>query len=138
MNEVKFGRILETGMALIMSFTLNSAAMYLLGAPMEFKNILIGWGGAFAVAVAINYLFPIMNWVIPITKNIKSKTVEYIVRVGIFAFIQVLFNSVWCLFNLGIIAQWPNVFLILLVAATLVIYIALPIMSKIAGALAKE
>ncbi|MEA5025783.1 hypothetical protein SDC9_52560 [bioreactor metagenome] len=136
MNEVKFGRILETGMAIVMSFTLNSTAMYLLGAPMGLKNILIGWAGAFAVAVAINYLFPVMNWVIPITKNIKNKTVEYIIRVGLFAFIMVLFNSVWCLVDLGLIAQWPNVFLPLLTAGTVAIYIALPIMVRIASALA--
>ena len=34
MNEKKFGRILETGMGFIMSWVLNTSAMYLLGAPM--------------------------------------------------------------------------------------------------------
>ena len=31
MNEKKFGRILETGMGFIMSWVLNTSAMYLLG-----------------------------------------------------------------------------------------------------------
>jgi putative flippase GtrA len=138
MNERKFNRVLETGMAIVMSFTLNSTAMYLLGAPMALINILIGWAGAFAVAVAINYLFPVMNWIVPITKNIKNKTVEYIVRILIFAFIMILFNSVWCLVDLGLIAQWPNVFLPLWGAGTVAIFIALPIVVRIAGAMAKE
>ena len=34
MNEKKFGRILETGMGFIMSWVLNTSALYLLGAPM--------------------------------------------------------------------------------------------------------
>lgn len=138
MNEVKFGRILETGMGLVMSCVLNSTAMYLFGAPMTFKNIMFGWAGAFAIAVAINYFCPVMNWVIPITKNIKNKTVEYIIRILIFSFIEILFNSVWCLVNVGLIAQWPNVFLPLLGVGTAAIFIALPIVVRIAGALAKE
>lgn len=138
MNEAKFGRILETGMAVVMSFTLNSTAMYLLGAPMTFKNIMFGWAGAFAIAVAINYYCPVMNWVIPITKNIKNKTVEYIIRILMFSFMEILFNSVWCMVNSGFIAQWPNVFLPLLGIGTVAIFIALPIVVRIAGALAKE
>ena len=42
MNEVKFGRILETGMGAIMSGTLNLTAMKLLGAPLALKSVLFG------------------------------------------------------------------------------------------------
>ena len=138
MNEVKFGRILETGMGLVMSFTLNSTAMILLGAPMIFKNIMFGWAGAFAIAVAISYYCPVMNWVIPITKNIKNKTIEYIVRILIFSFIEIVFNSVWCMVSANVIQFWPSKFPILLGVGTVVIFISLPIMVRIAGALAKE
>ena len=87
MNEVKFGRILETGMGAIMSGTLNLTAMKLLGAPLALKSVLFGWAGSFAIAVAINYFFPVMNWCIAITKNIQNKVAEYVIRIAIFSFI---------------------------------------------------
>lgn len=138
MNEKKFGRILETGMGFIMSWVLNTSAMYLLGAPMTFAVVFPAWTGAFAVAVAINYFCPVMDWVIPITKGIKNKTVEYIVRVAIFSFIEILFNSVWCMYMTGNIAFWPSKFPILLALGTAAIFISLPIMIRVAGACAKE
>lgn len=52
------------------------------------------WVGAFAIAVAINYFAPVMDWVASWTKRIKNKTLEYVVRVLIFSFIEILFNSV--------------------------------------------
>jgi hypothetical protein len=79
-----------------------------------------------------------MNWVIPITKNIENKTVEYIVRVLIFSFIEILFNSAWCMINSNVIQFWPSKFPILLGVGTAAIFISLPIMVRIAGALAKE
>ena len=42
-----FGRTLETGMGIVMSFVLNSSAMFLLGAPLTPFTILQGWVGAF-------------------------------------------------------------------------------------------
>lgn len=138
MNEVKFGRILETGMGAIMSCALNLTAMKLLGAPLTLKTILFGWAGAFAIAVAINYFFPVMSWCIAITKNIQNKVAEYVVRIAIFAFIEILFNSVWCLINSGFISEWPKIFLPLLVVGTIAIFIALPIMTRIAKILARE
>ena len=57
------------------------------------------WVGAFAIAVAINYFAPVMDWVASWTKRIKNKTLEYVVRVLIFSFIEILFNSVWCMYN---------------------------------------
>lgn len=138
MNEVKFGRILETGMGAIMSFVLNGSAMYLLGAPLNVQSVLFGWAGAFAIAVAINYFFPVMNWCIAITKNIQNKWAEYIIRVAIFSFIEILFNSVWCMINSGVIQFWPQKFPILLSIGTISIFVALPIMTRIAAAAAKE
>lgn len=138
MNEVKFGRILETGMGFINSWVLNTTAMYLLGAPMKIGVILPAWTGAFAVAVAINYFCPVMDWVIPLTKGIGNKTLEYIVRILIFSFIEVVFNSAWCMYLTSNIVYWPALFLKLLVLGTVTIFIALPIMTKIAAALAKE
>ena len=93
MDERKFGRILETGMGLIMSGVLNFSAMKILGAPVTFMSVMIGWVGAFAAAVAINYFFPVMDWCIGWTKGITNKTAEYIVRVFIFAFIEILFKT---------------------------------------------
>ena len=127
MNEVKFGRILETGMGAIMSGTLNLTAMKLLGAPLALKS-----------AVAINYFFPVMNWCIAITKNIQNKVAEYVIRIAIFSFIEILFNSVWCLINSGFISEWPRIFLPLLVVGTIAIFIALPIMTRVAKILASE
>lgn len=101
MNEKKFGRILETGMGFIMSWVLNTSAMYLLGAPMTPATVFPAWVGAFAIAVAINYFAPVMDWVASWTKRIKNKTLEYVVRVLIFSFIEILFNSVWCMYNSG-------------------------------------
>ena len=60
MNEKKFGRILETGMGFIMSWVLNTSAMYLLGAPMTPAMVFPAWVGAFAIAVAINYFAPVI------------------------------------------------------------------------------
>ena len=138
MNEVKFGRILETGMGAIMSLVLSFSAQVLLGAPITIRGVLFGWAGAFAIAVAINYLFPVMNWCIVITKNIKNKWAEYIIRVAIFSLIEILFNSVWCMVNYNVIEFWPQKFLPLLCLGTAAIFIALPIMSRIAAILAKE
>ena len=45
MNEKKFGRILETGMGFIMSWVLNTSAMYLLGAPMTPATVFPAWVG---------------------------------------------------------------------------------------------
>lgn len=42
MDERKFGRILETGMGLIMSGVLNFSAMKILGAPVTFMSVMIG------------------------------------------------------------------------------------------------
>lgn len=42
MNQVKFNRLLETSMGLVMSGVLSSMAMYLLNAPMAFKNVILG------------------------------------------------------------------------------------------------
>ena len=138
MNEVKFGRILETGMGAIMSGTLNLTVMKLLGAPLALKSVLFGWAGSFAIAVAINYFFPVMNWCIAITKNIQNKVAEYVIRIAIFSFIEILFNSVWCLINSGFISEWPRIFLPLLVVGTIAIFIALPIMTRVAKILASE
>ncbi len=38
------------------------------------------WVGAFAIAVAINYFAPVMDWVASWTKRIKNKTLEYVVK----------------------------------------------------------
>lgn len=38
MNEVKFGRILETGMGAIMSLVLSFSAQVLLGAPITIRG----------------------------------------------------------------------------------------------------
>ncbi len=38
----------ETGMGTVMSFVLNSSAMFLLGAPLTPFTILQGWVGAFS------------------------------------------------------------------------------------------
>ena len=57
MDEVKFGRILETGMGAVMSLVLTTVTMLLIGAPMTLRSVLFGWAGAFAIAVAINYFF---------------------------------------------------------------------------------
>ena len=138
MDERKFGRILETGMGLIMSCVLNFTALKVLGAPISFLSVLWGWVGAFAVAVAINYFAPVMDWVAPLTKGIKNKTAEYIVRVFLFALIEIIFNSVWCLAMNGLIAQWPKVFPYVWVIGTAAIFIALPVMLRVAGALAKK
>ena len=137
MDERKFGRILETGMGAIMSGVLNFSAMKLLGAPLTVKSVMFGWAGAFAIAVAINYFFPVMDWCLAITKNIKNKTVEYVIRVIIFSFIEILFNSVWCLINSGFIVKWASLFPTLLLIGTIAIFIALPIMTRVAGSLAK-
>ena len=72
MNEKKFGIILETGMGFIMSWVLNTSAMYLLGAPMTPATVFPAWVGAFAIAVAINYFAPVMDWVASWTKRIKK------------------------------------------------------------------
>ncbi|MDD3222332.1 MAG: hypothetical protein EOM34_15540 [Clostridia bacterium] len=138
MNEVKFGRILESGMGAVMSLVLSFSAQVLLGAPLSVRGVLFGWAGAFAIAVAINYFFPVMSWCMNITKNIQNKWAEYVVRVAIFSFIEILFNSVWCMVNSNVIQFWPQKFLPLLGLGTAAIFIALPIMSRIAGALAKE
>ena len=138
MDERKFGRILETGMGLIMSGVLNFTAMKVLGAETTFTSVLTGWIGAFAVAVAINYFAPVMDWVAGFTKGIKNITVEYIVRVFIFALIEILFNATWCLAMLGLLAQWPKVFPIACLVGVPVIFIALPIMLRVAGALARK
>lgn len=45
MNEKKFGIILETGMGFIMSWVLNTSAMYLLGAPMTPATVFPAWVG---------------------------------------------------------------------------------------------
>ena len=126
MNEKKFGRILETGMGFIMSWVLNTSAMYLLGAPMTPATVFPAWVGAFAIAVAINYFAPVMDWV------------EYVVRVLIFSFIEILFNSVWCMYNSGNIVYWPAKFPILLAVGTIAIFISLPIMVRVATACAKK
>lgn len=133
-----FGRTLETGMGTVMSFVLNSSAMFLLGAPLTPFTILQGWVGAFAIAVAINYLFPCMDWAAAITKYISNKTVEYVVRVAIFSFFEIFLNSVWCMANANVIQFWPQKFPILLGVGTITIFICLPIMMRIAGALNKE
>ena len=118
MNEKKFGRILETGMGFIMSWVLNTSAMYLLGAPMTPATV--------------------MDWVASWTKRIKNKTLEYVVRVLIFSFIEILFNSVWCMYNSGNIVYWPAKFPILLAVGTIAIFISLPIMVRVATACAKK
>ena len=138
MNEKKFGRILETGMGFIMSWVLNTSAMYLLGAPMTPATVFPAWVGAFAIAVAINYFAPVMDWVASWTKRIKNKTLEYVVRVLIFSFIEILFNSVWCMYNSGNIVYWPAKFPILLAVGTIAIFISLPIMVRVATACAKK
>lgn len=138
MNEAKFGRILETGMGFIMSWVLNTTALYLSGASMTLNVILPSWTGAFAVAVAINYFCPVMSWVAPLTKGITNNTLEYIVRVFIFAFILIVFNSAWCMYMVGSIALWPNIFLKVLPLGLITVYIAMPIMEKIAAALAQK
>lgn len=136
MDERKFGRILETGMGLIMSGVLNFSAMKILGAPVTFMSVMIGWVGAFAAAVAINYFFPVMDWCIGWTKGITNKTAEYIVRVFIFAFIEILFNCTWCLAMNGLIRQWPVVFPRVELIGIPVIFICLPVMMRVAAALA--
>jgi hypothetical protein len=128
MNEKKFGRILETGMGFIMSWVLNTSAMYLLGAPMTPATVFPAWVGAFAIAVAINYFAPVMDWVASWTKRIKNKTLEY----------EILFNSVWCMYNSGNIVYWPAKFPILLAVGTIAIFISLPIMVRVATACAKK
>lgn len=138
MDERKFGRLLETGMGAIMSFVLNFTAMKLLGAPLTVKSVMFGWVGSFAIAVAINYFFPVMDWCMAITRNIKNKTMEYIIRVVIFSFIEILFNSIWCLINSGFIMEWPNLFPTLLLIGTIAIFVALPIMTRVARSLAKK
>lgn len=137
MDEIRFGRILATGMGAIMSGVLNFTAMYLLGADLNPRNVSFGWIGAFAIAVAINYFFPVMKWCAAITKNISNKAAEYIIRVAIFSFIEILFNSIWCLINSGFIEQWPRLFPVLLVIGTVVIFVSLPIMTRVASAMAK-
>ncbi len=103
MDEVKFGRILEIGMGAVMSLVLTTVTMLLIGAPMTLRSVLFGWAGAFAIAVAINYFFPVMSWCTALTKNIRSKTAEYIIRVALFSFIEILFNSLWCMVNANLI-----------------------------------
>lgn len=95
-------------------------------------------GGALAIAVAINYFAPVMDWVASWTKRIKNKTLEYVVRVLIFLFIEILFNSVWCMYNSGNIVYWPAKFPILLAVGTIAIFISLPIMVRVATACAKK
>ena len=138
MDEVKFGRILETGMGAVMSLVLTTVTMLLIGAPMTLRSVLFGWAGAFAIAVAINYFFPVMSWCAALTKNIRSKTAEYIIRVALFSFIEILFNSLWCMVNANLIEYWPSKFPILLPVGTLVIFTFLPVMTRIAAALARE
>lgn len=133
-----FDRTLETGMGTIMSFVLNLSAMILLGAPLTPFTILQGWVGAFAIAVAINYLFPCMDWAAAITKGISNKTIEYVVRVALFSFFEIFLNSVWCMANTNMLQFWPQKFPILLLVGTIAIFLALPIMVRIAGALNKE
>ena len=95
-------------------------------------------GGAFAIAVAINYFAPVMDWVASWTKRIKNKTLEYVVRGLSVSFIEILFNSVWCMYNSGNIVYWPAKFPILLAVGTIAIFISLPIMVRVATACAKK
>ena len=67
-----------------------------------------------------------------------NKTLEYVVRVLIFSFIEILFNSVWCMYNSGNIVYWPAKFPILLAVGTIAIFISLPIMVRVATACAKK
>ena len=138
MDEVRFGRILETGMGAVMSLVLTSVTMLLVGAPITMRSILFGWAGAFAIAVAINYFFPVMNWCAALTKSVRNKTAEYILRVALFSFIEILFNSVWCMVNANLIEFWPSKFPILLAVGTLVIFTFLPLMTRVAAALSKK
>jgi hypothetical protein len=138
MDEAKFGRILETGMGAILSLVLTLVMMLLVGAPITLHSVLFGWAGSFAIAVAINYFFPVMIWCSMLTKNIRNKAAEYIVRVILFSFIEILFNSVWCMINANLIGFWPSKFPILLVVGTPVIFIFLPIMTRVAAALSKK
>lgn len=138
MDERKFGRILETGMGFCMSFVLNTTAMYLLGAPMQILNILQGWVGAIAIAIAINYLFPCMDWALKITHSIQNKAAEYFVRVLIFSFFEIFLNSVWCMLNANVIAYWPSKFPMLLLAGTISIFLLLPIWTRIAAYFSKK
>lgn len=138
MDEAKFGRILETGMGAIMSLVLTSVTMLLVGAQITLRSILFGWAEAFAIAVAINYFFPVMSWCAALTKNVQNKTTEYILRVALFSFIEILFNSVWCMINANLIEFWPSKFPILLPVGTLVIFTFLPIMTRVAAALSKK
>ena len=138
MYEMKFNRILETGMGAIMSGILNFSSMHFLRVVLTVQSVLFGWAGAFAVAVAVNYLFPIMSWCQAMTKNITNQRMEYIVRIFIFSFFQTLFNSVWCFFYTGFINQWYHFFLPLLVIATIVIFAAMPIMTRVAKAITSQ
>ncbi len=128
-----YGRVLETGMGIIMSFVLNFSAMYLVGAPLTVSTVLQGWIGALAIAIAINYLFPCMDWAAAVTKGIGNKTAEYVVRVALFSFFEIFINSIWCMANANVLQFWPQYFVPLLIIGTIAIFISLPIMVKVAG-----
>ena len=138
MNTDKYQKILETGMGALMSCVLNFSAMKMLGAPLSLFPVLTGWAGAFAVAAAINYLFPVMDWCEKITKGIPGKTAEYVIRVFLFAVMEIFLNSLWCLFYTGNIMKWPQLFFPLEAIGIPVIYIGLPAFSRIAAAFAGE
>ena len=52
-----------------------------------------------------------MSWCAALTKKIRSKTAEYIIRVALFSFIEILFNSLWCMVNANLIESTAGAFL---------------------------
>jgi|GEM_PF-1723914 len=132
MNEAKFNMILGSIMGAIMSGVLNFSAMYMLGAPLTPRNVLFGWAGAYAIAIGVDHFFPVMATCMKITKNIKNKKAEYVIRVALFSFFEILCNSIWCLINSGFIEHWPELFPRLLLIGTIAIFTALPFVTRLA------
>ena len=132
-EAVTYSRILETCMGALMSGVLNLSAMLLLRAPISFQSVLTGWSTAFAVAVAINYLFPVMQWCSTATGKIKGKTPNYIVRVFLFAVMEILLNSFWCLASTGNLSMWLKLIMPLEAIGIPVIFAGLPVFSKVAA-----
>ena len=122
-------------MGALMSGVLNLSAMLLLGAAISLQSVLSGWIAAFAVAVAINYLFPVMRWCSAVTGKLKRKTTEYIVRVFLFAVMEILLNSFWCLAGTGNLSAWPKLIMPLEAIGIPVIFMGLPVFSRVAAAI---
>ena len=128
-----YNKILETCMGALMSGVLNLSAMLLLRVSISLQSVLTGWIGAFAVAVAINYLFPVMQWCSTVTGKIKGKTPNYIVRVFLFAATEILLNSLWCLASTGNLSVWLKIIMPLESMGIPVVFVGLPVFSRVAA-----